>query len=482
MEGIFGLLAFGTIGSFVYLLVSLRFRQRARAWQDAARAAGVTDVKMTSVLGWETKLNGHAGPLRVRIESYQRGKYDRGTRVVVGGLRHGAFGLTVRAEGVTARIEKAFGEREIELGDEAFDGAAYLQGSPALVRALFDADTRRLTADLLDGHLRVGDTLEQSRLGVRTSISDSELRVEIRERPFSGVEQRLPDVLRALLDVGRRLLRPEDLASKIAANTRVEPVDAVRIANLMILAREFPAHAATRETLVAALDDYSFEVRVRAAIALGPEGRDVLLAILRRDNVPDEVGARAIVGLGADFAAGDAVAVLRAAVTGGRRAMALRSIGALGQTATDEGTETLARVVATEDAELAVAAARALGATGAGEAEPALIGALGHDAPDVRVAAAEALGRVGSPRAVVPLKTCAASHTFDGMLKRAVRQAVAEIQARVPGASPGQLSMAATAAGQVSLVEEDRRGQVSLEGATPPDATSDPDGNQSRQH
>jgi hypothetical protein len=66
---------------------------------------------------------------------------------------------------------------------------------------------------------------------------------------------------------------------------------------------------------------------------------------------------------------------------------------------------------------------------------------------------------------VTALRECAGAHVFDGALRRAVRQAIAEIQSRVTGASPGQLSLAAGDAGQVSLVGEDQRGQVSLEPA-----------------
>jgi len=90
----------------------------------------------------------------------------------------------------------------------------------------------------------------------------------------------------------------------------------------------------------------------------------------------------------------------------------------------------------------------------------------------VRAAAAESLGRIGSPQAVASLRESAGAHRFDGALRRAARHAIVEIQARVTGASPGQLSLAAGDAGQVSLVDEDQRGRVSLEpaGEEPPAA------------
>jgi len=43
-----------------------------------------------------------------------------------------------------------------------------------------------------------------------------------------------------------------------------------------------------------------------------------------------------------------------------------------------------------------------------------------------------------------------------------VQQAIAAIQARIPGASSGQVSLAEGEAGHVSLASDDRAGQVSL--------------------
>jgi len=80
----------------------------------------------------------------------------------------------------------------------------------------------------------------------------------------------------------------------------------------------------------------------------------------------------------------------------------------------------------------------------------------------VRVASAEALALVGTPLSVIPLREAASAHLLDAALRRAARQAVAEIQGRVRGASPGQLSLAGDQAGQVTLVEEDTRGRLSL--------------------
>jgi len=125
----------------------------------------------------------------------------------------------------------------------------------------------------------------------------------------------------------------------------------------------------------------------------------------------------------------------------------------------------LAKVPGVEEGELAEAAAKALGATGVEAAEPPLVEALGRESFKVRTAAAQALGKVGGASAVPALREAAERHPRHGDLTRAVRQAVAEIQARLAaaaGAAPGQLSLAGGEAGQVSLVEEDTAGRLTL--------------------
>jgi HEAT repeat protein len=122
----------------------------------------------------------------------------------------------------------------------------------------------------------------------------------------------------------------------------------------------------------------------------------------------------------------------------------------------------LARVLAVEDGPLAITAAQALGASGSPAAEAPLVRALAQSASDVAAAAAEALGSVGSAAAVLALKEAADSTGASTGLRRAARQAVAEIQSRLQGASPGQVSLAEGEAGQLSLAGEDPVGRVTL--------------------
>ena len=118
-----------------------------------------------------------------------------------------------------------------------------------------------------------------------------------------------------------------------------------------------------------------------------------------------------------------------------------------------------------EDDEVALEASRALAEAGAPGFEETVIAALEHRLNDVQLQAVAALGRIGSVEAVAPLVDWANRHALDRWVRGDARQAIARIQSRLPGGSPGQLSIAGTEAGQVSLVKEDRRGRVSLDRA-----------------
>jgi HEAT repeat protein len=191
---------------------------------------------------------------------------------------------------------------------------------------------------------------------------------------------------------------------------------------------------------------------------LGAEGRDVLIE-LAEGKVDDASSAQAVSSLGRELPFERTEALLTNSLRGGRSKTALSCLQVLGKWG-DAAVEVLAWTLANQEGDLAVATAEALGTTGSTAAEPALILALHREAADVRLAAAQALGSVGSAAAILPLKE-AAGRSIDPDLRGAIRQAIAEIQARLPGASPGQLSLAGTEAGQLSLAQAEA-GQLSL--------------------
>jgi len=463
------LLVGGAIGlpAAVYLLAHLaggEARERARLWREAARAAGLSNVEESP-----GTLGGRAGPLEVRLSRHGSGSV-RGTRIAISGPSLPAD-LTVRPEGAGTRLQSVRGVREIEVGHDTFDRAAWVQGRPAVVRAVLDRATRRALRALFEGRLeRPG----LSPFWATGRVDEGVLLVDVPEvvprneggpgmawavgSDFVGGSNRLHEVLPAVLALARRLEEPADVPRRLAENLRGETVAGVRLEVVTTLAREFPDHPKTREALLAAREDPDAEVRLRAAITLGPEGRDTLLAIAGGEGAPDVTTERAVVALGGRLTTAEARGILRSALRTRREATARACLAALGARKGAEVVPTLAKVLAVEKAELAAAAADALGATGDASAEPALLSALEGSDPAVPLAAARALGCVGTTAAVQPLKDL---EKRDRSCRATARQAIAAIQLRLAGAEPGQLSLAGGESGQLSLAEGEE-GRLSL--------------------
>jgi HEAT repeat protein len=250
----------------------------------------------------------------------------------------------------------------------------------------------------------------------------------------------------------------------------------VRLQNLLLLVRESPGNPGTFKALRWPCSDSSPKVRLGAARELGAEGRDVLLQLAASEE-DDDCSAQAVSALSLELPFEPARTILLQAL--GRRHIqtARACLEVLGLSSTAAAVEVLAKVVAREQGELAVAAAQALGTAGSATAEPPLIQALQHETAEAQVAAANGLGRLGSAAAVLPLQEAAKRSAHNPDLLKAARQAIAEIQLRLPEASPGQLSLAGTEAGQLSLAQteagqlslvEDPAGRLSLDGATLP--------------
>ena len=346
--------------------------------------------------------------------------------------------LSLCREGAETDSRKLTGAKEIETGDASFDRDFYLEGPPALVLALFDAETRELVralphVEILAGRLR-------ARLSKRSA-----------RKSGLGTE--------AVANLVDHLTPPADPVPRLARNARRDPQPRVRLHNLLTLLREYPARQETRETLRAACADPSAEVRLRAALALGDEGRPALVELASGGRptsghaVEDAWSAGAIAALGEQLPLDHAKAILESALLARRPRSARECVRALGRIGGAEVVAPLVRVLLTATGDVAAEAARALGATGLPAAERPLLEALERGLRDARVAVAEALGRVGSVEAVPHLKDAEERYSGDAELRRATREAVAEIQSRLTGASPGQLSLAEGKAGQLSLAD-----------------------------
>jgi len=452
-----GLTAVG-VPAGVYLGIRHQRAMRA-AWDEAARRAGLRDVTRETSFLSKHILTGHAGAHRVRLEGFSRGKYDRGTRLVI----EGGSSLTLLPISTVFSLSRALVTRDIETGDEGFDAYVHARGDPAVLCAVLDVKTRRMVRHFLEGHLwpedRPGGTLS-----ARAAIRDGDLVLEVQTLHAHRLRSDLPGIMAGLLPLVHALERPPSLVKRLIENTLHEPEWRMRLESLRLLATHYPAVPATREALERGCQDERQEVQLNCALALDDEkGQAVLLEIASREWSDDPQAARAVAALGSALPVDRALVILAHALRTRREETARACLARLGGSGEAGVVNTLAKVMRVDTGELAVDAARALGASRLPAAEAPLLDALDDDGADLRLAAAEALGQVGSPAAVIRLKQAAER---DDALRRAARQAIEEIQARTGGAAPGQVSLTDGGSGEVSLADEGPEGRVSM--ARPP--------------
>jgi HEAT repeat protein len=424
-------------------------------WLEAFRLA---DVSPLPDQGSKNRLAGTRGSLTVTIEGG-----GEAVELSAAGLAHGVQCAPRNRFGDDVALEPGAG-----VGDPDFEAVAVVRGDESVIRALLDHETRRALGMLLSGQLRFETGAGTEMLSVVAQVRDAGLRVRVPRDArdlFAKVKhpEIPPPALRPIVELAERLVGPQDLAGRIADNTASEPIPAVRIANLRHLASQFPHDSATRPALARALADPADEVRLEAARALGAEGVRTLLRIAVGRASRDAPAAEAIALLGSRFEPGHARWALRRAIAAGRHRVVSACLERLVGKDDERSVSSVAAALRSQDDAVARAASNALGRAGGPGFEDAMIAALEHRLVDVQVAAVSTLGRIGSARAVAPLGDWANRHALDRWVRGDARQAIAQIQSRLPGASPGQLSIAGAEAGQVSLVEEDKRGQVSLQ-------------------
>lgn len=418
------------VGGALFWLLTREAGSRRKRWEEAAQACGLHLVEADA--GSRAQVRARAGMVSVRIENYG----DKGVQITV------EPPAPPELQEVTIRPEQPLQVgREIEVGDRYFDDAFFLGGPARLLLALLDAETRRLMVELK----------EKSAL----SITSGELRAVVLG------DEKVAEVLRLLLDLCKRFAPPVDVVQRLVANATGDPDPGVRLQNLLFLIRELSWSPETDKALRKACSDPVPEIRLRAGRQLGAEGRAVLLDLAEKLE-DDAVSAEALAILNRELTFERLEGILGLALRRRSLQTARACLESLGRRGGASAVALLGKVLEREYGELAPVAATALGAAASPAAEPSLIEALKRDDRDLQVAAAMALGRVGSPAAVLPLKEAAErSPRLDLDLRRATRQAIAEIQARVQGASPGQLSLATAEAGQLSLTGTEA-GQLSL--------------------
>jgi hypothetical protein len=382
----------------------------------AAEAVGL------SMISGQRTVNGRSGALDVTLCDRTSGA--AGTRVEIRGLMSH---LSLQVEGIETAFQKRMGTPEIEIGDEEFDRALFVQGNATYVRALLGADLRRRLLRAFGGRVR-----DDSRWGPAPSVVDmldiagGTLCAELRDTSSLTADP-LEASLAGLLDVARSLQGAEATLAALARNAASDPEPGVRLQNLRVLVREYGTDPETATLLADAADDESQAVRLEAAIARGAEGRPALLSLAAEGWTDDAIATRALDALGPHVPPDRARAVLEHALGADKHATAAACLRALGRAGPD--------------------------------AVPLLWPHVAHARPDVALAAVEALAAAGTVEDVPRLRELEAAGSR--ALASAARQAVASIQSRLSGASPGQLALAADAGGRVS-VADDARGRLQL--------------------
>ena len=319
MEPLLGLVAAAIAASVAYLVTSERRRAHLRVWRQAAQRAGLAGVGESEggFFGGEF-LYGSSGALQVRLEGYRQGKYARGHE----DRRHGPRPRRRRAvaapRGPRDRDREALHRRAGDRDRRPLVRRRVLRAGAGPARP---RDPRRPRRGVGSRASCGGGSRSGSGRTWRSTRRSSTaiLEVQVKESGFSSNGERVPEILAGVLDVARGLVAPKDVAGRIAENVGREPEAGARLRGLLALAREFPGHPATRPALLAAREDASEEVRLRAAMALGDEGRETLVGLVTRAGTDDSCAARAISALGASLPEGLAEATLRRALGGAGR-------------------------------------------------------------------------------------------------------------------------------------------------------------------
>jgi len=402
----YAVLAIGLFG--VFKLVA-----RADGFVRRTGRTGQADVPLPHLAA---RLQPADGALKVGVVG-DTGPGDRGTRFVIAGVSPGL--AVVRAQGAGRLPEPA-----PSTGDPMIDGSFVVGGDPALVHALLDVDTRRLLQRAAGTMEPGAAVVERGTLTVTVGLSH---RLDAKAVLRRG---------REAVALGRRLLQPDDVPRRLSENAHHDPLAGVRLC---------------------------------AALAMGTEGNDVLLA-LAGDAAAGLATATAAIGALGKAAPFDVVVeVLRRAV--GPRPVDgpadVQATGAcLAALATLGGAGAISRL---EDVLLTVPpaaddAARALARIGGAAAEEALIAGLASDRSECRLAVVPVLAEMGTVAAVAPLMD---AQRHGGDLRSRARWAITRIQSRLTGEAGavsladgegGQLTLAPDAAGEVSLGPDRAKG------------------------
>jgi hypothetical protein len=411
----FGALLVAAVGAAVGILVQAwQSERREESWTRVADDLGLASRSWRRSWLGPTGLSGTT-PEGAVVEIAERGAGNsRQTELSVGVPGQIPAWVHLTNENFGTAFSRAFGERDLEVGDPAFDVEVAVHGDAGSAVAALTQEARLAARALIrDGYAVHNGTVHFTfRRGTRDA---AEIVVAAR---------------RAIWLAGL-LASKETIPRRLAAQASGDPVPGVRRRALERLADGFAELPETAAALAAALGDLSPTVRAFAASRLGAAGESTLFGLLSDAQAADGVVVEALAALGSRLPAERAVALL---ASGAPRRGAAVLAAAAGSLATPAGPG----------------------------AEEALVGLLGHEEREVRLAVAAALGRVGTTAAVAPLRAVVAAHPLDLGLRGGASEAIAAIQARADGAAPGQLALAGGEAGTLTLADDHGSGRVAL--------------------
>jgi len=261
-------------------------------------------------------------------------------------------------------------------------------------------------------------------------------------------------MVRRMVKLAQQLaLQPGEVADRLARNATGEDRVRIRVRNLELLQERFRESPITERTSRSALADSSPEMRFQGAAFLGEF--DAMAELATLGTAAEDLRLRAIAHLVSKAPAARAVQALEKLLSPWASPVQRAAIEGLGRLRHQAAIPSLAALLNTEDKDTAVEIARALEQIGDPSAEPALLSLLDREDDALKLAAARALRRVGTVSAVEPLLPYA-RRLLDSDLRRAARETVAQIQARLGDVDAGRLAVVevSEAEGAVSLAPE----------------------------
>lgn len=435
------MLALGFIGIVVGIIgvvqvIGARDR-RAAAWQNVAARFTLAPEK-GGVFTREI-MAGRVEGVPVRVSLVAKNKREV-TRIEVGGPEFATPAVTARpeADGAIGRFLQGHDE---PTGDDVFDRTALLQGEPALVHAVFDADVRR--------HLMVVLGLHKGVFADGMLVIEQDYTTDDADALGTAINEAVAAVV-ALWAAGQR---SRDVAAGLAHNVRHDPEAAVRTACFECLATEYPKFAGLREIAEALPEFRTADLELLRVRHCGDEIALPALTEMARQNLPLQLRGEVLRLLVERFGYAAQREVVLEALAAPSVMDRLAAVAIIAEAGDTEPVPRLSMQMLREETEGAVGFAAALGKLGDARAEGDLVRLLARPDTAVQCAAAVALGLVGTVAAVEPLLPLTEGLLRDGPLKEAARDAVRRIQARLGAVEAGRLSLAEDVSGRLSVAE-----------------------------